>query len=94
MPTNDKPSKSQIEDDAKGQSESNHAGGSNNGVSSAKPRVITHSDDATVNKKTPGKDKDAKNWSINYDERDMNEGEFGDRPTGSGFLRHSSRLRA
>ncbi|WP_017997435.1 hypothetical protein [Rhizobium leguminosarum] len=45
-------------------------------MSSAKPRVITHSDDATVNKKTPGKDGDAKDWDLNYDERDMNEGEF------------------
>lgn len=76
MANNDKPSKTQIEQDARGQSESNHAGGSNNGVSSAKPRVITHSDDATVNKKTPGKDKGTKDWDVNYDERDMNEGEF------------------
>ena len=76
MAKNEKPSKTQIEQDARGQSESSHAGGSNNGVSSAKPRVITHSDDATVNKKTPGKDKDTKDWDINYDERDMNEGEF------------------
>jgi hypothetical protein len=51
MKKNGKSSKTQIEQDARGQSESNHAGGSNNGVSSAKPRVITHSDDATVNKK-------------------------------------------
>ncbi|NKJ08325.1 MULTISPECIES: hypothetical protein [unclassified Rhizobium] len=76
MTKNGKPSKAQIEQDARGQSESNHAGGSNNGVSSAKPRVITHSDDATVNKKTPGKGKDSADWHINYDERDMNEGEF------------------
>jgi hypothetical protein len=67
--------KSEVERDARGQSESNHAGGSNNGVSSAKPRVITHSDDATVNKKTPGQ-KQGKDWDLNYDERDMNEGEF------------------
>ena len=57
MTKNGKPSKAQIEQDARGQSESNHAGGSNNGVSSAKPRVITHSDDATVNKRTPGRAK-------------------------------------
>jgi hypothetical protein len=38
--------------------------------------VFTHSDDATVNKKPPGKDKGTKDWDINYDERDMNEGEF------------------
>ncbi|TCL65859.1 hypothetical protein EV286_112180 [Rhizobium sp. BK251] len=75
MTTNGRSSKAQIAMDARGQSESNHAGGTNNGVSSAKPRVITHSDDATVNKKTPGKGKDTKDWDINYDERDMNEGE-------------------
>lgn len=69
-------SKAQIEQDAKGQSESNHAGGSNNGVSSAKPTVITHSEDATVDKKTPGRKKGEKDWDINYDERDMNTGEF------------------
>lgn len=76
MTKHGKPNKAQIDHDAKGQSESNHAGRSNNGVSSAKPRVITHSDDATVNKKTPDKVKDTKDWDINYDERDMNEGEF------------------
>ncbi|MGZ2488093.1 hypothetical protein ACVITL_006678 [Rhizobium pisi] len=76
MKENEKPSKTRIEQDARGQSESNHAGGSNNGVSSAKPRVITHSDDATVNKKMPGKSKDTKDWDVNYDERDTNEGEF------------------
>ncbi|MFS2177258.1 hypothetical protein ACCC98_15100 [Rhizobium pisi] len=76
MKENEKPSKSRIEQDARGQSESNHAGGSNNGVSSAKPRVITHSDDATVHKKMPGKSKDTKDWDVNYDERDTNEGEF------------------
>ncbi|NLS18546.1 hypothetical protein HGP16_18465 [Rhizobium sp. P40RR-XXII] len=65
-----------MERDARGQSESNHAGGSNDGVSSAKPRVITHSTDATVSKKPPGKDKDAKDWDVHYDERDMNDGEF------------------
>jgi hypothetical protein len=72
----ERPSKTQIEQDAKGQSETNHAGGSNNGVSSAKPRVITHSDDATVNKKTPGKEKSTKDWDINYGDRKMNDGEF------------------
>jgi hypothetical protein len=76
MKKNGKPPKTQIEQDARGQSESDHAGGSNNGVSSAKPRVITHSDDATVNKKTPGKGKESRDWDINYDERAMNEGEF------------------
>lgn len=39
----------------------------NNGVSSAKPRVITGSDDATVNKLPPGKSKPSEDWDINYD---------------------------
>ncbi|KAA0687967.1 hypothetical protein DTW90_32960 [Neorhizobium sp. P12A] len=76
MKENEGSSKRRIEQDAKGQSESNHAGGSNNGVSSAKPRVITHSEDATVNKKPPGKDEETKDWDVNYDERDMSEGKF------------------
>ncbi len=33
------------EADAQGQSEKNHAGGSNDGVSSANPRVLSHDDD-------------------------------------------------
>jgi hypothetical protein len=69
-------SKEQIEADARGQSETNHQGGANNGVSSAKPRVITHSDDATGHKQLRGGDKGKKDWDLNYDERDSNEGEF------------------
>jgi hypothetical protein len=38
-----KPKRGTPEDDAQGQSESNHAGGSNNGVSSANPRVLSGS---------------------------------------------------
>jgi hypothetical protein len=75
--TDDPKSKvAEIEKDAAGQSETNHAGGSNDGVSSAKPRVITHSDDATVNKDVPGTKAKQKDWDLNYDERKMNEGEF------------------
>ncbi len=48
----------------------------NNGVASAKPRVITGSDDATVHKLPPGTKKPKKDWDINYDERDTNEGDF------------------
>lgn len=70
------PQKATIENDARGQSEANHAGGSNNGVSSAKPRVITHSDDATVNKRMPGTGKDGKDWDLNYDDRDIDDAEF------------------
>jgi len=48
----------------------------NNGVASAKPRVITGSDDATANKLPPGNKKPEKDWDINYDERESNEGDF------------------
>ncbi|MEJ1175882.1 hypothetical protein WA845_16665 [Agrobacterium sp. CMT1] len=48
----------------------------NNGVASAKPRVITGSDDATANKLPPGTKKPEKDWDINYDERESNEGDF------------------
>ncbi|NTJ44872.1 hypothetical protein G6L28_19965 [Agrobacterium larrymoorei] len=48
----------------------------NNGVASAKPRVITGSDDATVNKLPPGTKKPEKDWDVNYDERESNEGDF------------------
>ncbi|NTA13544.1 hypothetical protein [Agrobacterium tumefaciens] len=48
----------------------------NNGVASAKPRVITGSDDATANKLPPGTKKPEKDWDINYDERETNGGNF------------------
>ncbi|CUX49958.1 Putative uncharacterized protein conserved [Agrobacterium deltaense Zutra 3/1] len=48
----------------------------NNGVASAKPRVITGSDDATVNKLPPGVKKPEKDWDLNYDERDTSDGNF------------------
>lgn len=59
----------QIRKDAKGQFAPTQSGGSNNGVSSAKPRVITGSDDATAHKYPPGSGKRPKDWDINYDER-------------------------
>lgn len=59
--------------------ESQHAKGlehsTNNGVSSAKSRVITGSDDATAHKAPPGKKPVGKEWDLNYDERE-NEGDF------------------
>lgn len=62
-----------VENDAKGQFAESQADGTNNGVASAKPRVITHSDDATVNNPPPG-EKRRKDWDVNYDPREMNEG--------------------
>ena len=51
-------------------------GSHNNGVASAKPKVITGSDDATVNKNPPGTTKPEKDWDLNYDPREMNEGKY------------------
>jgi hypothetical protein len=45
-------------------------------VASAKPKVITGSDDATMNKKPPGTTKPEKDWDLNYDPREMNEGKY------------------
>ncbi len=47
----------------------------NNGVASAKPRVITGSDDATLNI-SPDDPARQKDWDVNYDPADMNEGKF------------------
>jgi hypothetical protein len=48
----------------------------NSGVASAKPKVITGSDDATVNKRPPGKKDPEKDWDLNYDPADVNEGKY------------------
>jgi hypothetical protein len=45
-----------IEDDAKGQFANVKAGGKSSGVASAKPTVITGSEDATAHKMPPGQD--------------------------------------
>lgn len=49
-------SKKRIHRDAKAQFAPAQSGGENDGVASAKPRVITGSDDATVHKWPPGTD--------------------------------------
>jgi hypothetical protein len=59
--------KNKIRKDAEGQFARTREGRSNNGVASAKPRVITHSDDATAHRTPPGQ-KSRKDWDINYDE--------------------------
>ncbi|MFS8148750.1 hypothetical protein ATY78_13610 [Rhizobium sp. R635] len=61
------------EKDAAGQFAKSRADRKASGVASAKPTVITGSEDATVNKNPPGK-KPEKDWDINYDPADMNEG--------------------
>ena len=57
----------QIHQDSKPQFARGKKSSKNNGVASAKPRVITGSDDATVNKLPPGTEKPSKDWDINYD---------------------------
>ncbi|PTM94176.1 hypothetical protein [Mycoplana dimorpha] len=55
------------EKDAQGQFRKTRKGATNDGVSSAKPRVITGSDDATANKRPPGAQPE-EDWDINFDE--------------------------
>ncbi|ARQ58817.1 UNVERIFIED_ORG: hypothetical protein GGE64_006201 [Rhizobium etli] len=62
------------EKDAAGQFAKSRADRKATGVASAKPTVITGSEDATVNRNPPGKKKPQKDWDINYDPTDMNEG--------------------
>jgi len=57
----------QIRDDAKGAFAPSQADRTNNGVASAKPRVITGSDDATANKWPPGTSRPPKDWDLNFD---------------------------
>lgn len=62
------------EKDAAGQFAKSRADRKASGVASAKPTVITGSEDATVNRDPPGKKKPKKDWDVNYDPADMNEG--------------------
>ncbi|PDV85065.1 hypothetical protein CO652_28380 [Rhizobium sp. H4] len=61
------------EKDAAGQFAKSRADRKASGVASAKPTVITGSEDATVNRNPPGK-KPEKDWDINYDPAETNEG--------------------
>ncbi|MGA1834558.1 hypothetical protein [Rhizobium wenxiniae] len=63
------------EDDAKGQYAPSQADRKASGVHSAKPTVITGSEDATVHRDPPGK-KAGKDWDVNYDQSESNEGSF------------------
>lgn len=63
------------EKDAKGQYAPSQADRKANGVVSAKPTVITGSEDATVHRDPPAK-KAGKDFDLNYDPADSNEGEF------------------
>jgi hypothetical protein len=66
---------SKPEDDAKGQYAPSQADRKATGVHSAKPTVVTGSEDATVHRDAPGK-KSEKDFDLNYDTKDMNEGSF------------------
>jgi hypothetical protein len=54
--------------DAVPQFKVSHAGRTNDGVSSAKPRVITGSDDATIHRTPPGVETPSQDWSVGFDE--------------------------
>lgn len=60
-----------IEQDAQGQFVGTQHGGENDGVVSAKPTVITGSQDATVNKWNPDKTDSPDDWDANFDMRDQ-----------------------
>lgn len=72
----DKGSLEKIHQDGKAQFARGLKRSDNNGVASAKPRVITGSDDATSHKIPPGDKPNKKEWGINYHERETNEGDF------------------
>ncbi|KQQ46026.1 hypothetical protein ASF69_07450 [Rhizobium sp. Leaf311] len=60
--------KSAVEGDAKGQYAPSQADPKASGVASAKPTAVTHSEDATVNRDSPRKEKSDKDWDVNFDE--------------------------
>lgn len=62
--------------DAAGQYRQPKRSSDNNGVASAKPRVTTGSDDATLHKTPPGQRPTEKDWDVHYDPAAMNEGQF------------------
>lgn len=67
------------EDDAKGQYAPSQADRNATGVASAKPTVITGSEDATVHRDPPNK-KSGKDFDLNYDPVDKSK----DFPRGAG----------
>lgn len=61
---------SKIEKDAKGQFVGTQHGGKSDGVVSAKPTVITGSEDATTHKWSSDKKDRPDDWDANFDLRD------------------------
>lgn len=68
MTSSKKPNAETIRKDAEGQFAKENAGGKSTGVASAKPTVITGSEDATAHKAPPGKSTPANEWDPNFDE--------------------------
>lgn len=63
-----------VEEDARGQFAKSQADRKASGVHSAKPTVITGSEDATIHKHLPGSKKPEKEWDVHYDPSEMSEG--------------------
>lgn len=63
------------ETDAKGAFKRPTIGRENNGVTSAKPTVLTGSDDSTVNSGPGGTKREGKDFDLNFKERDASAGE-------------------
>lgn len=64
---------SKVEKDAVGQFAKSVADRKSTGVHSAKPTVITGSEDVTEHRTPPGK-RPVKDWDINFDPSEENEG--------------------
>lgn len=69
-------SKSNVEADAKGQFAQSQADPKASGVASAKPTVITGSEDGTAHKIPPGQKGPDKEIPVHHDPSEMNEGSF------------------
>ena len=68
-PERNSPSDSlKIKEDAEGQYAKSRANGANSGVASAKPTVVTGSEDITGHRTPLGKKGPEKDWDVNYDE--------------------------
>lgn len=61
---------SQIEKGAQGQFVGTQHGGESDGVASAKPTVVTGSEDATAHKWSPDRKDPPDDWDANFDLRD------------------------
>ena len=57
-----------VKDDAEGQFAKSRADRKSSGVASAKPTVITGSEDATAHRTPPGQKHPKRDWDVNFDE--------------------------